>query len=103
MPERVFIDSDIHRARLIAEALRQAGIANYVRNEFLSGALGDLPPQEVWPEVWIIDDRDDAAARRIVADLTVDVRGGSVWRCTCGEALEAQFTHCWHCGAAAPS
>ena len=102
MPTRVFVDSDSQRAKLIAEALREAGIANYVRNEFLSGALGDLPAQEVWPEVWIIDTRDDAVARRIVSDLTHDARSTDMWECSCGETLEAQFTHCWHCGKNAP-
>lgn len=82
--------------------LEQNGIACFIRNEQLSGALGEVPFLECLPELWIYDDGELARAERLLAELTRDVPGESKpWRCPeCGEENEAQFAACWHCGTA---
>jgi hypothetical protein len=69
-----------------------------VKNEFLSSAMGDLPPAECQAEVWVLLEKDYPAAETILraiaspADLPA-------WKCACGETCEGQFTQCWRCGA----
>ena len=85
--------------------LEAAGIACLVRNRYLGGAIGELPINEAWPEIWVVDDRDQAAAERLIeaARAPAVEGGGDGWRCPgCGEAQEAQFSQCWRCGAEAP-
>ncbi len=87
----------------LSRALEDHGIRCTVRNEYLSGGAGDLPPNELWPELWITDERDIEPARRLLQALTEPVAGAAPWRCPgCGEALEGQFSHCWNCGAERP-
>jgi hypothetical protein len=81
----------------IRNVLTAAGIQAHIRNEFLQGAMGDLPLMDVWPQLWV-DDADEPRALRAISSVQ-EAAPGSPWRCTCcGEALEPQFQCCWHCG-----
>ena len=76
--------------------LEAAGIRAVVRNEFLSSAMGELPPAECQAEVWVLNDADAQQAERI---LLAGPPSGPDWTCSCGEVLGAQFSQCWRCGA----
>lgn len=92
------------RARLEA-ALQERGLAYVVRNQFLGGAAGELPPTECWPEIWVVEDEEFPAARRILGDLLAAgaARRGA-WRCpACGECVGGAFELCWRCGADRPA
>jgi hypothetical protein len=80
--------------------LISAGIECELRNQYLAGALGDLPMLETWPQLWV-DEAFEAGALRALANAAA-APVGAPWTCwQCGEELEAQFTTCWRCGAAA--
>ena len=89
---------------LVRQALENDAIPCVVRNDFLGGGAGDLPVNETWPEIWVIEDRNFDRARALVdAILATDHTGEPAWRCTsCDEPMEGQFTNCWRCGAARP-
>ena len=81
--------------------LISAGIESELRNQYLAGAMGDLPMLETWPQLWV-DDAFESAALRALASAAA-APAGTPWTCSqCGEQLEAQFTTCWRCGAAFP-
>lgn len=95
--------------------LEHEGIACFIKNEQLSGALGEVPFLECLPELWVLDDAEVARAERVLEALRRDDGGGggdgdggnggragaATWRCsTCGEENESQFAACWSCGSA---
>jgi hypothetical protein len=81
--------------------LEHRGIACTVRHANLMSIVGELPWLEAWPELWVVDDRDESLARKIIAQGRDHGTGGTTpWQCgRCGERLEAQFTDCWSCGS----
>lgn len=84
----------VHHARNLLEA---EGIRAEVRNEFLSSAMGELPPAECQAELWVLNDED---APRAFDVLHRPAPSGPDWKCTtCGETSGPQFTQCWKCGA----
>jgi hypothetical protein len=89
----------VHHARNLLE---NEGIRAVVKNEFLSSAMGDLPPAECQAEVWILFEKDLETAETILRALS---SGTSLpaWTCACGEASDGQFTQCWRCGSERPS
>ena len=99
--QRVFCDSDLVLSGLVRSVLETAGIHCLVRNQYLTGALGELPVNECWPQVWVVSDDDAPRALRLIAQtLPRDGAHGECWTCPdCGEQLEAQFGQCWQCGA----
>lgn len=52
----------------IQSLLEANGIRTFMKNEFLSGALGDLPFQEVAPQLYLIDEVDLPAAKKLLED-----------------------------------
>ena len=96
---RVFSSFDLAAVHHAKNVLQSEGIAATVRNEYLSSAMGELPPAECQVELWVLSDVD---APRAEALLRAPPRRGAPWQCSrCGERSEPQFTHCWKCGAAA--
>jgi hypothetical protein len=83
----------VHHARNVLDA---AGIRAVVKNQYLSSAMGDLPPTECQPELWVLNDADAGRAEKL---LFFTEPAGEAWTCPCGEALGGQFTQCWSCGA----
>ena len=78
--------------------LESEGIRAIVRNDMLSSAMGELPPAECQAELWVLQDADAPRAESMIREGSRPA-GGPRWLCGCGEQSEAQFTHCWKCGA----
>ena len=84
----------------VQSLLEPEGIDSLIRNQNLSGAMGELPVNECWPEVWIMDDDDYSRAMNIISSCLAETDTNSEpWSCVCGENIEGQFTACWKCGA----
>jgi hypothetical protein len=94
--KRVFSSFDrvaVHHARNLLAA---EGIRAEVRNEFLSSAMGELPPAECQAELWVLRAEDAMRAEQV---LRGPAPSGPAWNCeNCGESSGPQFTQCWRCG-----
>ena len=97
---RVFRAASLIQVAHARNVLLTAGIQSELRNQYLAGALGDLPMLETWPQLYV-EDADEQAALRALA-RAVATPAGAPWTCeVCGEVLEPQFTSCWRCGSSA--
>lgn len=94
--KRVYSSFDriaVHHAKNLLAA---EGIAAEVRNEFLSSAMGELPPAECQAELWVTG----AQVPHAEEILRRPAISGPDWRCvSCGETSGAQFAQCWKCSA----
>jgi len=97
--KRVFRAATLLQVAHARNVLLVAGIQCDLRNQYLAGAMGELPMMETWPQLWV-EDADERPALRALAQAAA-APVGSPWICEdCGEHLEAQFTSCWRCGHA---
>ncbi|HEY5264780.1 MAG TPA: DUF2007 domain-containing protein [Steroidobacteraceae bacterium] len=97
--KRVFRAALLVQVAHARNVLVTAGIPCEMRNQYLAGAMGELPMLETWPQLFV-DDADEQAALRALA-RAASTPVGEPWICAgCGEELEPQFTSCWRCGAA---
>jgi hypothetical protein len=95
--KRIFSSHDLAAVHHAKNLLETEGIRAVVKNEFLSSAMGDLPPAECQAEVWLLSDHDLQRAQQILF-APKPLEGG--WSCAaCGETAGPQFTQCWRCGA----
>ena len=85
----------------IKDLLEEKGIHSIIKNELLSGGVGELPPTEVWPELWVVNKEDKSSAKRIVEEFLQSIKANpNEWVCKeCGERIEGHFNICWNCGA----
>jgi hypothetical protein len=99
--KRVFRAASLLQVAHARNLLIMAGIESEMRNQYLAGALGDLPMLETWPQLWVDDDLEPAALRALCVASKAPL--GAPWVCPdCGEESEPQFTSCWRCGATPP-
>ena len=83
----------------IKQLLEERGIPCFVKNEFAIGAIGELSPMDVLPEVWISDPEWLPKAQQFVADFENQPEDLSPWICSkCLEKNGASFELCWQCG-----
>ncbi len=96
--KRVFRAASLIQVAHARNLLTAAGIDSELRNQYLAGAMGELPMLETWPQLYV-DDADEQRAMRVLGEATAP-KAGAPWICAaCGERLEPQFTSCWRCGA----
>jgi hypothetical protein len=85
-------------ATLWADQLVGAGIAANVQRAYASGIVGEIPPDQALPEVWVLDAADHARATALLHELRH--RPHRHWLCHgCGESVDGPFEQCWNCGA----
>ncbi|MCG6970956.1 MAG: DUF2007 domain-containing protein [Gammaproteobacteria bacterium] len=79
--------------------LQSHGIESFIKNEYLSGGAGELPPNECWPRLFVNDADFDRAEQIVQAELNTPPVDAPPWICAqCGEQNEGQFALCWKCG-----
>lgn len=97
---KVFEDFDLARVGHFQSVLASAGIRTLLKNQFMSSVMGEIPFVEVLPELWILDDRDQARAQELIRDLLARPADNLPdWVCdSCGTEVASVFSHCWNCG-----
>lgn len=98
---KVYENFDFSRVGQMQSVLESNGIRTFIRNQYGSSVMGEVPFVEVVPQLFVLDDRD---ARRALELLQLE-RGGederSDWLCPeCGVDVEGTFDRCWKCGQA---
>lgn len=89
-------------ATLWQRMLEAAGIRVDVRNRYIGAAVGELPADQVAPQLWLRDARDHASALTLLAEWRAPP-ALPAWRCAgCDESIEGQFFQCWRCGGSRP-
>jgi hypothetical protein len=84
--------------------LTSEGISAFIKNEFFGSIMGEIPFQEVWPELWVKNDLDLDRARQLIdSAMLAEESPTRPWQCTgCDAENEGQFAVCWQCGEAHP-
>jgi len=99
--QTVYSAPNLSLVSVIQNVLHQHGINCWIKNEFLSAGIGELPPIDCWPQLCVEDD-DFANAKRVIEEDLAET-AATAWTCgSCGEEIEGQFSECWKCGASCP-
>ena len=96
---KVYEIFDVSRVGQMQSLLEANGIRTFIRNQYGSSVMGEVPFVEVVPQLFVLDDRD---AHRAVEILQLDLPESSRredWVCPeCGVDVEGDFDRCWKCG-----
>ena len=96
---KVYSHHDRFTVFQIKQLLDDKGIPCFVKNEFAIGAMGELSPMDVLPEVWISDPQWLPKVLQIIEDFEKQPANSSPWICNkCHEQNGANFELCWQCG-----
>jgi hypothetical protein len=83
--------------------LELQGIDVTLKNEFASGAIGEVSAFDAWVEVWVLNDSDYEQACSII-ESSLSKENAEEWVCTsCKEINDASFELCWNCQSESPA
>ena len=93
----IYTNENIFLVNNVKNIIENAGIAVTIKNEFSSSIAGEVPFDQTWPELWVLEDSDFDKAMEIV-DSAHNHKKGEDWFCNkCGEANGPAFEICWQC------
>lgn len=96
---KVFENFDFSRVGQMQSLLESHGIKTFMKNEYGSSVVGELPFVEVVPQLFVLEEKDVARARELLLlDLPLPEQNEN-WTCPeCGVDVEGNFSRCWKCG-----
>lgn len=93
----LYTDADTFAINHLFNLLQQGGVNAEVRNQYLSSAMGELPPGDTMPQLWV-DSGQYERAQRILHEAQQE-SDMEEWQCPqCSEQIEGVFGQCWKCG-----
>ncbi len=101
---KVYSSPNLAMVGHLKNVLEMHDIACDIHGEFRGVALGELPPIQCWPELWVVEESQAEEARQIIREaLEPTELDPGHWKCpSCDEDLVGQFTVCWKCGTNRP-
>jgi Putative prokaryotic signal transducing protein len=96
----VFVNQDHARVGFYKSVLEEAGIPNFVRNEFANN-ITEMPSPLFFPALCVVHDEDYDEAMRILGEIYYEKPSQAAdWRCPkCSEEVPSTFDSCWQCEA----
>ncbi len=96
---KVFENFDFSRVGQMQSLLESYGIKTFLKNQYSSSVMGEVPFVEVVPQLYVLEERDLARAKQVLQlDLPADEPDEN-WVCAaCGIDVEGTFDRCWKCG-----
>ena len=90
---KVFEDFELSKVGQFQSVLEAEGIRTYLKNQFTSGVLGEIPFVEAVPQLWIIEDDDLIKAKRLIKELLsspADI--GPEWTCAQCDSVSGNWS-----------
>ena len=96
---KVFENFDFSRVGQMQSLLESHGIKTFIKNQYGSSVMGEVPFVEVVPQLFVLEQKDLARAKELLLlDLPDDIEDED-WVCPeCGVDVEGTFHRCWKCG-----
>ena len=96
---KIYSAESIIDAQLLCDQLADQRIDAIVKGGYLTGAIGELPPDQL-VSVWITDEVDESRAKDIVRAFEAQrqTEAQDIFCGHCGEVNQTTFRLCWSCG-----
>ncbi|MDP2714838.1 DUF2007 domain-containing protein [Rheinheimera sp.] len=94
---RLYQAANTFEAGLVQGLLQQAAVTVRLSGEYLAGAAGELPLNDVGVQLWVPQQQFTTAQRIITHYLQQLQHEPAQWLCSCGELNYQSFDMCWSC------
>ena len=95
---KVYEDFNFSRVGQMQSLLESHGIQTFLKNEFGSSVVGELPFVEVIPQLFVLEEKDEKRAQELIRNEEQGSETGEAWVCPeCGAEVDGNFSRCWRC------
>ena len=100
---KVYESFNISQVGQASSLLNSEGIETFIRNEFASSVMGEVPFVEVCPQLFILNAAEEQRARELLKPFEYQPAAPD-WHCKqCGMDVDGPFGVCWSCGSLRPA
>lgn len=100
---KVYESFNISEVGQAESLLNSEGIETFIRNEFASSVMGEVPFVEVCPQLFILNAAEEVRAKELLAPFENQPEKAD-WQCArCGSEVDGPFGQCWSCGQLRPA
>jgi len=100
---KVYEDFEFSKVGQMQSLLESHGIKTFLKNQFGSSVVGELPFVEVVPQLYVLEAKDLDRALELLQIEQPAGPAGEDWICPdCGAEIDGNFSRCWNCGWASP-
>lgn len=100
---KVYENFNFSQVGQAASLLNAEGIETFIRNEFASSVMGEVPFIEVCPQLFILDAAEEVRAKKLLLPFE-NQPAQPDWQCAnCGSEVDGPFGQCWSCGQLRPA
>jgi hypothetical protein len=97
---KAYTAGSLQDAHILLGLLRAQGIEARILNASALGGLGEIPFDQAYPEIWLVEPSDLERARSVFEAFDRPLDAVPDTRCSrCGEDNPGAFAVCWQCGA----
>jgi len=98
--KKLYVSQSLIDVESRKELLDQAEVLCTIKNQRSAMLGGEVPFVEVFPELWVLHDKDFERAQQLLQDWEeAQPLETTSWTCAgCGEVHQKEFTTCWKCG-----
>jgi len=101
---KVYESFNISQVGQAQSLLNAEGIETFIRNEFASSVMGEVPFVEVCPQLYILDAAEEDRARELLRPFEQRAAAVPDWHCpACNSEVDGPFGQCWNCGQLRPA
>ncbi|MGL1956637.1 MAG: DUF2007 domain-containing protein [Colwellia sp.] len=92
----VYSNESLFLVNNVKNIIEAQDIKVFLKNEYSSGAVGEISAFDAWPEIWVVNDLDYDRVIEIVESSQGN--NSEEWICeNCSEANDSSFEICWQC------
>jgi len=97
--KKLYVSQSLIDVESRKELLDQAEIPCTIKNQRSAMLGGEVPFVEVFPELWVLQDKDFVKAQTLLQDWeNAQPLETTSWTCgSCNEVHQKEFTTCWKC------
>ena len=96
---KVYENFDFSRVGQVQSVLESHGIKTFIKNQFGSSVMGEVPFVEVVPQLYVLEDKDLERALQLIEQEAPKSEAAEDWVCPdCGAEVDGHFARCWRCG-----
>lgn len=96
---RIYLAENIIEANFIKDVLESHMIDAKILNQNAIGAVGEIPVDHVYPEIWIHDESRWEMARNLIKNLKKTETSIEIFCSRCSEKNPGNFEICWNCSS----
>ena len=97
--KKLYVSQSLVDVESRKELLDEEEIPCTIKNQRSAMLGGEVPFVEVFPELWVLQDKDFERAQNLLKDWgEAPPLDNTAWTCvSCGEVHQKEFTTCWKC------